>query len=63
MDVSCTVVLPMNRMHGVQQLDLGSRTEFCHWRVVRSCDSLSITSSSLLLHGLAEQSSNDIDGT
>jgi len=24
MDTSCTVVLPMTRMHGVQQLELGS---------------------------------------
>ena len=31
-------------------------TDFCQWRVVRSCDSLSINSSSLLLHGSTEQS-------
>jgi len=55
MDASCTVVLPMARMHGVQQHDLGSRTDFCQWRVVKSCDSLSIPSSSLLLHGSVEQ--------
>ena len=73
MDASCTFVLPMSRMHGVQQRDLGSSLigvlplvmwiDFCQLRVARFYDSLSIDSSSLSISLFSRVEMRCRDGT